>query len=115
MSMKAWNDAKTNLHSAREYLSKIGKQQRTTSDALGKWHSLAVNTEIHYQPTDGAKNYHECVAFDRAMSTVLKNHIHALQSEAMALLEAEVERTGKDARQSVQAMLDQIDAYESTP
>lgn len=114
MGINDWNKARDDLRQAREYLGKVGKAQRTTSDAVGKWHSLSVNTQIHYQPTDGAKNYHDCSAFDKALSVVLKNHIHTLQSEAIALLESEVARSGKEARQSVQAILDCIDAYEAT-
>ena len=111
--MNDWNTAKDNLRKAREYIGKVGKPQRKTSDQKGKWHSLSVDTEVHYQETDGAKNYHKCPEFDKALSTAFKNHIHALQAEAIALLEAEVNRTGKEARQSVQAMLDQINAYEA--
>lgn len=114
MSMKKWGEAKTALLEARGYLAKIGKAQRTTSDAVGKWHSLSVTTQVYYQEVDGAKNYHDCPAFDAALSTVLKNHIHSIQSDAIALLESEVVRTGKEARDQVQAMLDQIDAEEPT-
>jgi hypothetical protein len=113
MSMNAWGEAQTNLNNARKYVADIGREQRTTSKAVGKLHSLSAKTQIHFQYSDGDKNYHECSAFDSALSIVIKNHIDTLQAEAIALLESEVSRTGQDARASVQKMLDQIDAYET--
>jgi phage-related minor tail protein len=112
MSMNAWNDAQDKLKKAQKYVADIGREQRTTATAAGKWHALEVRTEIHFQYSDGNKNYHTCTEFDTALSTVVKNRLDELQEEAMALLENEVDKTGREARQSVQAMLDQIDAYE---
>jgi len=114
MSMIAWNEAKAALKKAREYIALIGKQQRTTVVSRGCLHSLAVKTQVYYQPTDGEKNYHECAEFDKAMSIVVRRHWHALHAEAIQDLEAGVSSTGRDARNSVQAMLDQIDSYEAT-
>lgn len=114
MVMNAWNAAKAALNVAQQYVGKIGKPQNTTSKAFGKWHSVSVKTVVYYQATDGAKNYHECTAFDAALSDVVKSHMPELQAEAIALLDAEVGISGKSARHSVQAMLDQIDAYETS-
>lgn len=114
MSMNEWNAAKSALAEAQAYVGKIGKDQHTTSRAIGKWHSIGVATQAHYQPTDGAKNYHECKVFDAALSAVLQTHMADLQAEAIDLLKAEVEITGKAARHSVQTMLDQINEYETS-
>jgi hypothetical protein len=112
MSMNAWGEAQTNLNKATKYIADIGRDQRTTAKDKGKWHSLSVKTQIYFQYSDGDKNYHECPEFDQALSIAIKNNIDSLRVEAIALLEAEVARTGKDARQSVQSMLDQINKYE---
>ena len=112
MSMNAWNDAKGKLHDAEKYLAMIGKPQRTTLEAMGELTGISVKTRVRYQPTDGAKNYHECPAFDFALAEAIGLHFHELREEAIRILQDEVTRTGKAARESVEKMLAQIDAYE---
>lgn len=112
MEMNNWHKAKQALHESEEWLALIGKPQRTSRDGIGSLHSLGVKTVIHHQETDGAKNYHECKAFDRVFSAVVANRFDELRDEALAMLRAEVKRTGIEARSYVKRMLDQIDQYE---
>lgn len=113
MSMNDWNDAKAALRRAKEFVGMVGKPQKTSREAVGKLHFVSVESTIHFQPTDGANNYHECKEFDLALSRVIQRHWTALSAEVLADLEREVASTGKAARASVQSMLDQIDAYEA--
>lgn len=111
MSMNEWNEARGRLSKAEDYTGKIGKAQRTTAKAQGKVHSVSVSTKIHYQHSDGDANYHECRDFDIALSTAIKAKFPELMSDALLLMGADVAKTGIAARESVEAMLSQIDQY----
>ena len=112
--MKNWQEAKERLRCAVEYFGLIGKPQRTTHNAVGVLHSVKVETQIHHQETDGAKNYHSSAHFDAALSEVIRCRFPELAAEAISELEAQVSATGKLARADVQRMLKEIDEYEQT-
>lgn len=114
MGVQAWNTATSKLNSAEKFISVLGKEQRTTAKNVGHLHDLSVKTVIYYQPTDGAKNYHECEEFDAALSKAIKKNFKALKQQAIEILKDDVRKSGLEARESVQKMLDQIDAYENT-
>lgn len=108
MSMESWNKAKGNLHEVERFLSMLGKEQRTTADARGKVHSVVAATTIQYQEVDGSKNYHECKAFDFAMSKAVRNNFASLKEEAIKMLRADVEHLGITARRDVEKLLAQM-------
>lgn len=113
MSMSAWSAAKDNLYKTERLLALVGRPQKTTAkNGVGTLHSLNVAVVIHHQERDGDKNYHDEKAFNSALSIVAKRRFSELRDEAIEYMKSEVARTGKDARQSVQSMLDQIDEYE---
>ena len=111
MSMNAWNEARGKLLKAEEYTGKIGKEQRTTAKSVGKIHSVNVSTKVHYQYSDGDKNYHECKEFDVALSMAIKARFPELMGDALMIMGADVAKTGIEARESVELMLSQIEEY----
>jgi hypothetical protein len=114
--IKEWADAKQKRHDAESYISIIGKTTTATTVAdrqgihatAGKLHKLAVSTQMHFHPYDGATNYHDCKAFDAALSAVVRNNWDALKDQAMALLKAQERSAAIDARGEVEAQLNEI-------
>lgn len=73
--MKKYDDYlsfKQNVEQALEVLSFIGRHQRTTAKDVGKIHSLNAKLEIHFQETDGAKNYHTNTVLDLYISKAIR-------------------------------------------
>ncbi len=112
MSMNEWNKARVKLSDAEKYVNMIGKRQRTTAKAEGKVHSVSAATKIHYQYSDGDKNYHDCNGFDAALSRVIKAKFQELMNDALVLLREDVAKTGSAAREDVELMLAEIDKYD---
>ena len=126
MSMEAWHRAKIALSGAREYLSLIGKTTRHSTlssregeaATAGRLHCVEVKTTIHFQPSDGARNYHDCKEFDAALAKVVRNHWKQLSQEAIEALQAQERVAAASAREAVERMLADINAADaalSTP
>jgi hypothetical protein len=111
--LNKWHTAKAKLSSAQKYVSMIGKKQNTSRDARGYVHSVGVKTQVYYQERDGAKNYHTCDDFDRALSEVIKKNWDGLAEQALIELERKVAESGKNARADVEALLEEIDGYKA--
>lgn len=112
--MEAWKRAKGDLANAREYVGMIGKPQPyTTAKANGYLHALKVTSQVHFQPSDGAANYHNGEAFDAALARVVQAEFARLSCQALALLENDAQTAGRVARAEVEQMLAEIDAPET--
>lgn len=96
------------LQDAREYLGKIGRPQKTTARDVGKLHGISVNSKVHYQPTDGATNYHECTAFDVALSHVVKDEWRSLAALALKRLQGEYEDAIREAKAEYSSMFHEV-------
>lgn len=109
---EAWKAAVADKKAVREYLSLIGKRERTTADSrtpggtFGHLQSVEATATIYYQPTDGANNYHSIGPFNRALSEVVKKRFPELAAEAEYLLN-ERER---EARRAMRVFVDQLDS-----
>lgn len=121
MSMEAWRRAKGALAEATDYLSLIGRTTRYSTLAstqgeaatAGKLHGVDVKTTIHFQPSDGATNYHNCKAFDTALSKAIRSHWKELSQEAIAAMQADERAAASAARVSVEQMLADINAADA--
>ena len=116
MSIEAWKKAKQNTAAAEAYLSLIGKTTNQTTVAAnsgvrataGELTKFAIKTQIHFQPYDGAKNYHDCEAFDAALSEVVRKQWTTIRDEAMSLLREREADAGAKAEAALEAMLADI-------
>lgn len=116
MSIEAWKIAKRNTKEAERYLSLIGKT--TTNSTLGSRKGAAatageltkfqITTQIHFQPYDGATNYHDCKAFDAALSEVVRKKWSTIKEEAMALLRQREAEAGAKAEAGLEEILAEI-------
>lgn len=105
-----YENAVKELNAAKEYYSIIGRvSQKATATNTGKWHGLSVSTEIHYQPYDGAKNYHKCKEFDNALSEIIEFRIEELAEQAIQSLTERAARKAKEARDSLYGQLLKMD------
>lgn len=87
-ALTQYTAAKAAFTKAKAFIALIGKEQSTTAKGVGKLHGVEAKSTIHYQPTDGAKNYHNCAEFDRAFSDAVLRNWNALALEAMNDLQA---------------------------
>ena len=116
--LKRWRDAKQSSDKAREYIGIIGKTTTSTTLAIGagaaatagKLSSVTVSTRIHFQATDGAKAYHECIAFDAALKTVITKRFEELADEALAVLADSADADALAAASEVAALQSEISA-----
>ena len=116
MSIEEWKKAKHNTAAAEAYLALIGKTTNQTTVAAnsgvrataGELTKFAIRTQVHFQPYDGATNYHDCEVFDAALSEVVRKQWTAIRDEAMALLREREAKAGADAEASLEAILAEI-------
>ena len=116
MSIDAWKKAKHNAGEAEAYLGLIGKTTNQSTVAsregvgatAGQLTKFEIITQIHFQPYDGATNYHNCKAFDAALSEVVRKKWTTIRDEAMALLREKEAAAGAAAEASVEALLADI-------
>ena len=117
MSIKKWQDATAARKNAEAYLSLIGKTtSRSTVAAREGEHATAgclttfeIRTQIHFQPYDGATNYHNCKAFDEALTAVVRRKWSAIKDEAIALLLETEREASLLAEEQVKGMLAEIE------
>ena len=120
MSIEAWRKAKNATSAAKNYLSLIGKTtDRSTLASLegvgataGKLTTFSIKTQIHFQPYDGATNYHDCKEFDAALTEVVLKKWGSIRDEAMELLAKREAAAAIAAKSSVYALLTEIAAAE---
>lgn len=115
---RQWGEARQKRHEAEAYISLIGKTtNRSTVASRNGEHATAgtltkftVTTQIHFQPYDGAKNYHDCKAFDAALSTVARKHWKMLHAEALELLRQQEREAAVAAKEEVERQMQEIEA-----
>lgn len=111
-----WKEAQKKLQDARDYLALIGKT--TTQSTLasregesatrGRLTKVSVETQVHFQPYDGATNYHRSAHFDQALSAVISANWSSLRDQTLAHLESEVQATARKAKAELEAQLAEI-------
>ena len=99
--MDQWKKAKKSLADAEEYLGMVGKAQKTTAKEVVKLHSVDVTTAVHYEDSDGSKNYHGCKEFDIFLAKAISNNFSMLRDSAINLMRDDAASKGKDARNDV--------------
>lgn len=116
MSIEAWRRAKARTNEAVAYSSLIGKTTNQSTLAsregeastAGRLHSLEVKTQIHFQPYDGATNYHVCKDFDAALSRAVQENWDQLKDRAIAILRDAEKDCALEAEASVHSLLAEI-------
>lgn len=117
MSVEAWRKAKNTTAAAKNYLSLIGKTTDRSTLAsregagatAGKLTTFSIKTQIHFQPYDGATNYHDCKEFDAALTEVVRKKWESIRDEAIELLEKREAEAAIAAKASVEKMLAEIE------
>lgn len=95
------------IKEAQEYIGKIGRPQHTTAQDVGKLHAVNISTMIHYQYSDGAKNYHENQYFDKFLAQAVRNNFDALAKEALSLMEQDIVNQKNLAKQEFLELFDE--------
>jgi hypothetical protein len=74
IKLDAWKQAKSEQEYAEKWAAMLGQQSRSTAVHTGKIHCANGSLTIHFQPIDGANNYHEApLAFRDALAEVMKD------------------------------------------
>lgn len=104
---ESYQKAKAELSAAKEWLEMIGKRQpRTTAEANGFLCALTVKAQVHYQHSDGAKNYHDAPeTFGFLLGQAVKDSFDTLAAEALARLAARVDEMRKQAAEEYRQLL----------
>ncbi|WCE67938.1 hypothetical protein PL335_06220 [Sulfitobacter faviae] len=105
-------------HDAKQYVNLIGKTTTNTTVAqrsgehatAGTLHQFAVQTQIHFQPYDGATNYHNCKAFDAALTRAARERFTELRDRAFEILREDAAKLADEAKAELQAEMDAIGA-----
>lgn len=116
MSIEAWKKAKNATAEAEAYLALIGKTTKNTTVAArngegataGELTKFEIRTQVHFQPYDGATNYHNCNAFDAALSVVVRKKWSQIRDEAMDYLREKEATAGAAAASDIEAILADI-------
>ena len=115
MSIDAWKKAKIATASAKAYLALIGKpSEYATAKHYGELSKFSISTEIHFQPSDGARNYHDCKEFDAALTTVVREKWGILRDEAVELLVKEEAKAAVAAKETVESLMREIEEAQAT-
>jgi homoserine acetyltransferase len=109
-SYKKYCDKKLAVARALEHLSYLGKEQRTTRPAKGYLSDLRVTATIHYQPTDGATNYHTDATLDAALSKAARKLFPQIRELAEQIMADELRSHLAACRGELEAALAQIEA-----
>lgn len=108
-----YRQKKAELEAAKARLDLIGKKQPyTTAKATGYLHSLTVKTSVHFQPSDGAKNYHDDDKFDAALAAVIKSSFAQLAAHAIAVMERDVAIAARAATKELEQLRAEFAAIE---
>lgn len=120
MSIEDWRKAKNATSAAKNYLALIGKTTTQSTVAsrhgehatAGKLTTFQIQTQVNFQPYDGATNYHSCKVFDAALTEVVRKKWSSIRDEAMDLLAKREAEAAIAAKESVQALLTEIEKAE---
>lgn len=108
-----YRQKKAELEAAKARLDLIGKEQpRTTAKARGYLNSLTVVTQVHFQPSDGAKNYHDDDKFDAALAAVIKSSFAQLAAQAIVVMERNVAVAARAATDELEQLRAEFAAIE---
>lgn len=113
-ALQAAERASNLLRIASQYIGIIGKRSSATAPHFGHLHKITVKSQIYYQPTDGAKNYHECSEFDAALSDVVALRFDELAKEALQRIERSQVLAWADAREEVETIMRKVEAGEAS-
>ena len=91
-ALEQYKTAKQRYDEAKNVADMIGMQELSTAGGKGKLHIIQVRATVHYQPTDGAKNYHESEALNAALSIIACKHWDTMLVEALAVLKDQVDQ-----------------------
>lgn len=103
---------------AKQYVDLIGKTTNRSTVAersgehatAGSLHKFVVQTQIHFQPYDGATNYHDCKAFDAALTRATRERFTELRDRAFEILREDAAKLADEAKAELQAEMDAIEA-----
>ncbi|MBO9430585.1 hypothetical protein [Sulfitobacter sp. R18_1] len=102
--------------SSKQYIALIGKTTTNSTVAqrngehatAGSLHKFAVQTQIHFQPYDGATNYHDCKAFDAALTRAARERFTELRDRAFEILREDAAKLAEEAKAELQKEMDDI-------
>jgi len=106
--LEAYYAARRRRDEVERYLSLRGKQSNATARHVGTLHYVTVKTTIHFQPTDGAANYHECPAFDEALAIVIRNNFGELVDGVRRSVRTKVAQCAEEAQDELNALHDEF-------
>lgn len=91
--------AKTRLAEAVEWVEMIGKPQpRTTAKADGYLCKFVVDAQVHFQPSDGANNYHDPNGtLEAAINAEAKKRAPEILAAALEVMRNNVRQLRKEA------------------
>lgn len=93
--------------------SLIGKQSSATAPHVGTISSSACKFTVHFQPYDGANNYHDAPKpLTDALESVLKTHSALLIGDALRILREKEAAALIACKEFASGIIAQIDAIE---
>ena len=85
---ETWKALKNEQHEAARWAGKLGAKSNATAPHLGTISGAEGKLCIHYQPSDGATNYHDSPkAFNACLAEVMKKNAKQLIEEALHLMQ----------------------------
>ena len=82
-----YQKARSQRLECEKWAALIGRQSNTTAPHLGKITEAECRFTIHFQPYDGANNYHDAPKpLTEALAEVVKEHASLLIKDALQLL-----------------------------
>jgi len=92
----------------------IGKQSNATAPHRGAITGVSGHFAIHFQPSDGATNYHDSPKiFDAVLADVMKDHSKMLIEETLAVFVRRENDALVKCKSFAEAMLKEISDLES--
>lgn len=108
---QAYIKRRQDMESALAVLGLIGKKStHATAENVGRIHSLDVKAIIHFQPSDGAKNYHDSSSLDAALARAARQMWPQLRERAEQILRESVRAALVAAEDEVTAAAAEIAA-----
>lgn len=88
---QAYMKRRQEMEGALAVLALIGKKStHATAENIGRISSLEVRATIHFQPSDGAKNYHDSGSLDAALAQAARQMWPQLRERAEQILRQSV-------------------------
>ena len=109
-----WKQKRGELEGAERWAAQLGAQSRATARHVGTIHAAEGTFTLHYQPSDGASNYHSSpVAFNECLRQVMLNDGAALIEKTLGLMRKRERDAFISCRAELVTLLDEIDELES--